>query len=169
MTDASAPVVANRWSIYGYPAFLDQFEKLVREVDSLKERDPENWQKKNASKRLAAIIKLVKFVIPAGPADPKFRLGRALGDTRSVWFRAKFCQQHRLFFRFHSAKRIIVLIWVNDMDSIRAYESKKDAYATFKKMLISGIIPDDFEQLLNEAKASSERFEHSLRSGPSSE
>ena len=42
MTDPAAPVMANRWPIYRYPAFLDQIEKLVREVGWFKERDPDN-------------------------------------------------------------------------------------------------------------------------------
>jgi toxin YhaV len=47
------------------------------------------------------------------------------------WFRAKFFQQYRLFFRYHRESRIIIYAWVNDEESKRAYESASDAYRTF--------------------------------------
>ena len=49
-----------------------------------------------------------------------------LGDAYRHWFRAKFFQQYRLFFRYHAASRIIVYAWVNDEDTRRAYESADD-------------------------------------------
>lgn len=115
--------------------FLDQYETLVNEVETLKSKDPENYQKKNATKRLAAIQKLIFEIIPTNPANPDFRLGGTLGEQHKHWFRAKFFQQYRLFFRFHKKSKIIVFGWVNDESTKRAYDSKSDAYATFKKML----------------------------------
>ena len=65
--------------------------------------------------------------------------------------RDRFFQQYRLFFRFHAASKVIVLAWVNDEDTKRAYESHDDAYRVFKKMLASGHPPSDWGQLLAEA------------------
>jgi toxin YhaV len=155
---AQAPIVVNGWSIYAHPIFLDQLDALIREVEARKTRDPTTWQKKNCTKRLAAIFKLVTETIPTDPGAPRFRQGDTLGNNRKHWFRAKFFQQYRLFFRFNSAAKIIVLVWVNDEENLRAYTSKTDAYATFRKMLDGGNPPDSLDTLMQEAVAESARF-----------
>ncbi|MEQ8869728.1 MAG: type II toxin-antitoxin system YhaV family toxin, partial [Roseovarius sp.] len=94
---AQAPLVVNGWSIYAHPLFLDQLEGLIEEVEARKARDPKTWRKKNPTKRLAAIFKLVTEAIPADPGAAAFRQGGTLGDHRKHWFRAKFFQQYRLF------------------------------------------------------------------------
>lgn len=161
-TAATPPLVVNGWSIYAHPLFLDQLEGLIAEVETRKVRDPKSWRKKNSAKRLAAIVKLVTQVIPAYPGAPVFRQGTTLGDSRKHWFRAKFFQQYRLFYRFNGDAKIIVLAWVNDEKTLRSYGSKTDAYATFKGMLDGGNPPDDFDALMKEALSSKERFEKGL-------
>ena len=166
MSERRPPLVVNGWTIYAHPVFLDQLETLIADVEKRKARDPKNWRKKNATKRLAAIFKLSCDVIPVDPADKAFRQGATLGEGRAHWFRAKFFQQYRLFFRFDSAAKIIVLAWVNDEATLRAYESKSDAYAVFRGMLARGRPPGDFDRLLTEAEAASARFEADLKSVP---
>ena len=85
-----------------------------------------------------------------------------MGDDHKHWFRAKFFQQYRLFFRYHAPSKVIVLAWVNDEDTKRAYESGDDAYRVFRKMLASGHPPDDWSQLLKEAKGADDRLQSSL-------
>lgn len=153
-----APLVVNGWAIFAHPLFLDQIEALFEEVEKRKTRDPRTYEKKNCTKRLAAIFKLVTENIPSDPGGAQFRQGDTLGEGRKHWFRAKFFQQYRLFFRFDESAKIIVLAWVNDDTTLRAYESKTDAYATFRSMLADGNPPDDFDSLLRVAKAASERF-----------
>lgn len=153
-----APLVVNGWSIFAHPVFLDQLERLIAEVEARKARDPLSWHKKNSAKRLAAIFRLVTAAIPANPASAQYRQSETLGPDRSHWFRAKFFQQYRLFFRFDSTSRIIVLAWVNDEATLRAYGQKTDAYATFRGLLDSGNPPDDFDQLLGEARKAAVRF-----------
>lgn len=97
MTPPSAPLIVNGWSLYAHPVFLDQLEVLIAEVASKKDQFPDLWRKKNCTKRLAAIFKLMTQVIPADPANPTFRLGDSLGRQHKHWFRAKFFQQYRLF------------------------------------------------------------------------
>ena len=98
------------------------------------------YQKKNASKRLAAITKLAFDVIPQDPTRAEYRQGDTLGNDYKHWFRAKFFQQFRLFFRYHASSRMIVFAWVNDEDTKRAYESSDDAYRFFRKMLEGAIL-----------------------------
>ena len=164
-----APLVVNGLSIYAHPIFLDQLDDLIREVEARKAGATTNWQKKNCAKRLVAILKLMTEAIPTDPGAPQFRQGNTLGDNRKHWFRAKFFQQYRLFFRFDSASRVIVLAWVNivlawvnDERNLRAYINKTDAYATFRKMLDGGNPTDCFDALMNEAATAAARLEGSL-------
>ena len=106
-------VVINGWTIFAHPLFLDEIDTLIEKAEELKSKDPVNYVKKNASKRLAAIAKLAFEVIPADPTIPEYRQGSTLGDDHKHWFRAKFFQQYRLFFRFDSASKIIVFASVN--------------------------------------------------------
>ncbi|HEX5392895.1 MAG TPA: type II toxin-antitoxin system YhaV family toxin [Rhodocyclaceae bacterium] len=151
MSGESAPLVVNGWTIFAHPLFLAQVEALTQQVEALKKRDPKGYAKKNASKRLAAILKLAFDVIPQDPARPEYRQGGTVGARHKHWFRAKFFQQYRLFFRFHAASKVIVYAWVNDNDSKRAYESDDDAYRVFRRMLESGHPPGDWDALLKEA------------------
>ncbi|QTN28981.1 type II toxin-antitoxin system YhaV family toxin [Rhodoferax sp. AJA081-3] len=150
----SARWVVNGWSVFAHPLFLAQLQTLTLQVETLKTKDPQGYIKKNATKRLAAIQKLAFEVIPQDPTRVEYRQGGTLGDEYKHWFRAKFFQQYRLFFRYHLQAKIIVLAWVNDDDTKRAYDSSDDAYRVFRKMLESGHPPDDWDALLAQAKAS---------------
>lgn len=147
-----APLVVHGWAVFAHPLFLAQIDALAQQVEVLKQKDPIGFGKKNASKRLAAIAKLAFDVIPQDPARPEYRQGGTLGNDRKHWFRAKFFQQYRLFFRYHAPSKIIVFAWV------RAYESSDDAYRVFRKMLERGHPPDDWNQLLAEARAEGQRL-----------
>lgn len=148
----TAPMVIHGWTVFAHPLFLAQMEELATQVETLKQKDPSGYTKKNATKRLAAITKLAFDVIPQDPTRPEYRQGNTLGDDHKHWFRAKFFQQYRLFFRFHAPSKIIVLAWVNDEDTKRAYDSSSDAYAVFRKMLETGHPPDNWESLVKECR-----------------
>lgn len=145
---ADKPLQIGGWTIVAHPLFLSQLEGLMAEVEALRGKDPEGFVKKNAAKRLAAIRKIMFELIPADPGAPQFRQGGTLGDANKHWFRAKFLQQYRLFYRFNAKAKIIVLGWVNDDKTKRAYGKKNDAYAVFQKMLANGNPPSDWGELL---------------------
>ena len=155
---ASKPLVIHGWHIFAHPLFLEQLETLASEVAHLRDKFPKDYKKKNAAKRLAAIAKLAFDVIPQDPTRGDYRLGETLGKAHKHWFRAKFFQQYRLFFRYHQSSKIIVYGWVNDTRSKRAYESKTDAYRVFQRMLESGHPPNDWQGLLKEAQVEIERL-----------
>lgn len=145
---ANEPIVINGWRIFAHPLFLERLETLIAEVERLREKYPQDYTKKNAAKMLAAITKLAFEVIPEDPTRSEYRQGTTLGADRKHWFRAKFYQQYRLFFRYHQESKIIILAWVNDEGTKRAYDSKTDAYTVFGKMLAAGNPPDDWNELL---------------------
>ena len=135
--DPSAPLIIHGWTIYAHPLFLAQVEALARQVESFKQKDPAGYVRKNASKRLAAVLKLAFDVIPHDPTRPEYRQGGTLGEDRQHWFRAKFFQQYRLFFRYHASSQVIVFAWVNDEDSQRAYQSGDDACTASNDLIIT--------------------------------
>lgn len=157
------PLVINGWNIFAHPLFLNQFEELLMQVENLRQKHPENYQNKNVTKRLAAIAKLAFDVIPQDPTRSDYRQGTTLGDEYKHWFRAKFFQQYRLFFRYHQQSKIIVFVWINDEHSKRAYDSNTDVYRVFKKMLDSGSPPDNWHDLLKEAKGEASRLEKAIK------
>ncbi len=157
------PLVINGWNIFAHSLFLNQFEELLTQVEHLRQKYPQDYNHKNATKRLAAIAKLAFDVIPQDPTRSDYRQGDTLGDDYKHWFRAKFFQQYRLFFRYHQEAKIIVFAWVNDENSKRAYDSKTDAYRIFKKMLESGIPPDNWDDLLKDAKGETNRLDQAVQ------
>ena len=155
---SASPLVVAGWSIFARSLFLDQIDALIAEVERLREKHPVDYVNRNATKRLTAIAQLAFETIPEDPARQEYRQGTALGKQHKHWFRAVFFQQYRLFFRYRHDVKIIVLAWVNDADTKRAYESNSDAYRVFRKMLGSGHPPDDWDALLAQASAATSRL-----------
>ena len=158
MSDSDSLVI-NGWTIYMHPLFIQQVDALTAEVQALQAKDPVNYTKKNPTKRLFAIQKLAFQVIPQDPTLPEYRQGKALGEDYKHWFRAKFFQQYRLFFRYHKEAKIIVYVRVNDESTKRAYGSKSDAYHVFAKMLESNNHPDNWEALVRESLSNSDELD----------
>jgi toxin YhaV len=143
VSDANAtPIAINGWRLFAHPLFLNQLESLTAEVERLRRRDPEGYRSKNASKRLAAVMRLMLNDIPQDPGRKEYRQGSTLGPEHRHWHRAKFFQQYRLFFRFHNRSKVIVLGWVNDTATT----------------LANGHPPSDWEELLQEASQVSTRM-----------
>ncbi len=160
-------VDVNGWTIYAHPLFLDQLERMIAAVEKARKKDPKGYKKKRAAKLLAAVLKVAFEDIPSDPTRDIYRQGDTLGDDYKHWFRAKFLQQFRLFFRYQQSEtsKIIVLAWVNDESTLRAYESASDAYLVFRKMLSRGNPPDSWKELA--ATASSDAAKRRLsRSKP---
>lgn len=155
----------NGWKIYAHPLFLEQLDALTGEVRQLQEKDPEGYSRKAATKRLAAILKLATEDIPQNPSGSQYRQGNTLGSENSHWHRAKFYQQYRLFFRYDLASKIIIYAWVNDETNKRAYGSKHDAYAVFRKMLENGDPPSSWAALRLAATNSSVDIRPLLNAG----
>ena len=152
MTHSSSRLLqVHGWTLLGHPLFLEQFRALTLEVESLASKDPSGYRNRNVTKRLAAICKLAFEVIPQDPPRPEYRQGATLGESHKHWLRAKFFQQFRLFFRYHAPSGLIVYAWVNDEDTLRAYDSRNDAYRVFHRMLERGTPPDVWEQLVAES------------------
>lgn len=147
------PLVINGWRIYFHPCFIDQVETLLAKVERAKEKDPDGFRRKAAWIRLVSIVQIVRDVVPQDPNHSRFRQGATLGAANTEWRRVKFGgQRYRLFFRYHSAGRIIAFCWVNDESTLRTYGSDTDAYKVFRSMLDKGNPPTDWAALLKECR-----------------
>ncbi|QEY25801.1 type II toxin-antitoxin system YhaV family toxin [Neisseria zalophi] len=133
------------YTIYEHKNFKHQLEHLAEKIEA--------WNKagKTGSSPDAKLLKRILEEIENiayNPDNPEYRLGDTLGQEHKHWRRAKFMGRYRLFFRYDSSSKIIILAWVNDSETKRTFGSKKDAYAVFKKMLGKGNPPSEWEDLL---------------------
>lgn len=142
---------ANGWRLFQYPLFGHQLRKLTEAVEKLSVTQPDAYKEHPKTKLLATIHRLITESIPCAPNAPEFRQGATLGPDNRYWFRAKFHQRYRLFFRSSSKDKVIVYTWVNDESTLRKAGARTDVYAVFKSMLDAGDPPRTLEALLKRA------------------
>jgi toxin YhaV len=140
------------WRLYVHPLFERQLDKLVKRVEKLAAANPRTYTSHPAAKLLATISRYIRETIPRDPNAAEFRQGNTLGAGNRHWFRAKFHNRYRLFFRFSSEHKIIIYAWVNDEGGLRKSGAKTDPYAVFQAMLESGDPPGSFADLLRASK-----------------
>ena len=143
---------APSWQLKAHPAYVMAEAKYLEALSAGESADDKALSKSKQFKKFEHLYALTRLRIPADPSRETFRLGNTLGKKHSFWRRAKFLQQYRIFFRYSSVSKLIVYAWVNDDDTLRAYGSKTDAYIVFKRMLESGRIPNDWDELISESK-----------------
>jgi toxin YhaV len=141
----------NGWRLFQYPLFEHQLAKLTGAVEQLSVTHPDTYKEHPKTKLLATIHRLITESIPRDPNAQEFRQGDTLGPDNRHWFRAKFHQRYRLFFRFSSKDKLIVYVWVNDESTLRKAGAKTDVYAVFRSMLDAGEPPRTLEALLKHA------------------
>src|ERR1035437_11045110 len=117
-------MVAHVWRLFVHPLFEAQLERLADRVGKLASTDPDGYVSHAATKMLATINHYVRDAIPRDPNGPEFRQGHTLGPYNRHWFRAKFHERYRLFYRFSTEQKIIVYAWVIDEGSLRKSGSK---------------------------------------------
>jgi toxin YhaV len=140
------------WLLLHHSAFEMEYENYKSRALLAAAQYGNNWVTTAAGKKFLALNYMVRERIPSNPSNPEFRLGNALGENYRHWFRGKFLQQSRVFFRYSTKSQIIAYGWVNNDQTLRAYGSKTDAYLVFKKMLESGKVPNDWDELIAESK-----------------
>jgi toxin YhaV len=143
----------NGWTLYEHPLFRHQIEKLVARVELLQRRDPIGYRDQPVTKLLATINRYTREIIPRDPNAPEFRQGNTLGADNRHWFRAKFHERYRLFYRFSSKDKIMIFAWVNDDATLRKAGAKTDPYAVFHAMLEAGNPPSSIAELLAQSTA----------------
>src|SRR5271170_807154 len=145
-------MIVNGWKLYVHPLFEQQLRHLIDQVENLAAKNQIGYGTEPAAKLLATINRHIREIIPRDPNASEFRQGNTLGADNRHWFRAKFHERYRLFFRFSSKEKVIVYAWVNDERTLRKAGSKSDPYSVFRAMLEAGDPPVTMEQLLARAK-----------------
>jgi toxin YhaV len=145
-------MVVNGWKLYVHPLFEQQFRQLVEQVEALAAKDPMGYKDLPAAKLLATINRHIRETIPRNPGAAEFRQGNTLGSDNRHWFRAKFHERYRLFYRFSSREKVIIYAWVDDERTLRKSGSRTDPYRVFRAMLEAGDPPNTLEQLIVRAK-----------------
>lgn len=143
----------NGWTLLFHPAFQARFDSLAADVKALKTAAPDTWRDHPKAKLLERVRRIVFEEIPLDPDAPEYRQGNTLAEANQRWRRAKFLQRFRLFFRFDSESKIIVIVWVNDENTLRKAGAKTDPYAVFARKLAHGDPPSDWLALLAASKA----------------
>jgi len=142
----------NGWKLYVHPLFHDQLIRLVEQVEALAKKNPAAYKEEAATKLLATINRLIREIIPRDPNAPEFRQGNTLGKDNRHWFRAKFHQRYRLFYRFATKEKVIIYAWLNYEKTLRKAGSKTDPYVVFRGMLEAGDPPASIADLLQRSK-----------------
>ena len=142
----------NGWKLYTHPLFLGQLVRLIEQVEGLTKKSPGTYKEEATTKLLATINRYIREIIPGDPNAPEFRQGNTLGKDNRHWFRAKFHERYRLFYRFSTNEKIIIYVWVNDERTLRKAGSKTDPYNVFRGMLEAGNPPGSVEELLKSAR-----------------
>jgi len=151
-------MVVNGWKLYVHPLFHGQLIRLIEQVEALAKKNPAAYKEEAATKLLATINRFIREIIPRDPNAPEFRQGNTLGKDNRHWFRAKFHQRYRLFYRFATKEKVIIYAWLNDEKTLRKAGSKTDPYVVFRGMLEAGDPPASIADLLQRSKV--------LKSGP---
>ncbi|MEO0014058.1 MAG: hypothetical protein RLZZ535_2447 [Cyanobacteriota bacterium] len=107
---AGQALIINGWCIYAHPLFISQVEELTEQVERLRQKYPQDYHQKNATKRLAAINKLAFEIIPQDPTRPEYRQGNTLGSGYKHWFRAKFFSNIVCSFDIISNKKLLSML-----------------------------------------------------------
>ena len=128
-------MVVNGWRLYVHPLFDQQFRRLAEQVEALAASDPVGYKNQPAARLLATINRHIREIILRDPGAAAFRQGNTLGSDNRHWFRVKFHERYRLFYRFSSKERVIIYAWVNDEHTLRKAGSRTDPYHVFRAML----------------------------------
>ena len=121
-------------------------------METLAAKNPIGYKEHPSHKLLITIRQIIREKIPRGPNAAEFRQGNTLGVKNRQWFRAKFHQRYRLFFRFSSKEKVIIYAWMNDERTLRKAGAKTDPYHIFREMLEAGDPPPTMEELLARAR-----------------
>jgi toxin YhaV len=142
------------WHIVFHPGFSEPLLRLASTVERQRREGILDLENSPGAKLLKRILDLILIEIPTFPGAAQYEQGNTLGADARGWRRAKFLGRFRLFFRFDTASKVIVYAWVNDENTLRKAGASSDPYTVFRKMLIDGNPPHDWNKLLDACRKS---------------
>jgi toxin YhaV len=116
------------WRALLHPLFEQQLEKLTRQVERLKSRDPKGYAAHPATKILASLHYYIREAIPSNPDADEFH-----APSSGYWLQARFHGRYRLFYRISREQRVIVYVW-----AWNGRDSRSGTLGAFRAMLERG-------------------------------
>ncbi len=157
MASLAAARGSHGWELWFGELFAARWALQRKRVKQLKAKlKQSDFESHPDVKLFAALVNIVHEVVPRDPEEPEFRLGGTLGSRYTGWRRVKghgLPVRMRLFFKYSSARKVIVFAWINDENTLRKAGSPTDVYSIFQGMLRAGNPPDDIEALLKKSSA----------------
>jgi hypothetical protein len=124
-------VTYDGWTLLAHPSLVAKLEDLITILERTKARHPDRWEQKGIARFLKSLKHKMLVEIPASDDFSQYRHGGKLGKhSRKAayrnWYRAKPGSRNRLFFRVDIQLKIIIYIWINDLDHPRKEGDKND-------------------------------------------
>lgn len=143
------------WEKLWHHIFEEKYLTLLELVEREIERDPETFYQSKNYKFFECVTDCIQNRIFISPTSREFILGNTLGKEHRDWRRAKqgMPNRYRLFFKYSTSDKTIVLAWFNDENSLRKANSKTDVYEVFKSMLERDEIPSNMQDLISQSTA----------------
>lgn len=139
-----AGIVINGWTFLAWPAFDGRWSRLILTVAEKRARNPAGYKTSPEARLLKGLLLVIREHIARDPNAAAYRLRRDL----AAWRRVQFFGRYRLFYRFSSEHRMVVLTWLNDERTLRHEGARTDPYAVFSAMLARGEIPATWSALV---------------------
>lgn len=137
--------VANGWTIYFHRVFEERYRELLANAGKLRNRlPPEQYVQHAEVKLLAKLNRVLREVIPANPEARDFWLE----DDLSKFRRTKgfgLPDRYRLFWAFSTRLRIIIILYLNDEQTLRKRGSATDPYSVFRRLIQRKELGSDFD------------------------
>lgn len=88
---------------------IEQLHKLKAATDRDEAADPSGLAANANVKLSRALSQLILEAVPGDPAREEYRQGNTMGTAFRHWRRAKIGRRFRLFFRYDSKAKVIIL------------------------------------------------------------
>jgi len=151
-----------RWRILFHPIFRERYESLRAAARDVGLRLPKDKARRHPTVKLfAAVNRFLSDVIVVDPNAPDFRLVGTLSKFRRAHGYG-LPDRYRLFWTFSTSQRIIIVLYVNDQETLRKSAGRTDPYAVFTRLVERGEIGADFEANLDLLEANRKRQDFDL-------
>lgn len=150
--------VCPKWEVLFFVVFAEQYERLVLEVEELRNKDQDGYKSHPRTKLLASLHNAVFHEVPEDPLHKRYFLGKTLGQHNQHWKRVKkgLPQRHRAFFQRQTSMCNVVFAWCSLDGDIRKAGDLNDVYAVMKRLIDSGKIPSQYTALVEHSRPAEE-------------
>jgi len=105
----------HNWKLFFHPCIVEQLKKLKAATDRASAADPVGFEVNTNVKRYRALIHLILEIVPLDPGLDEYRQGNTMGQDYRHWRRTKVGRRFRLFIRYDSRTRVIVVADISPM------------------------------------------------------